>query len=672
MRLARLRRRSVASGWALLAWSVLASSTARGQTLELALDSIEHPAVSAQQISLRIDDAAQRHAVLRIGTLRLGDRKFSQVLVDCSDFRWERKQIECRRGDLRAAGQKRPIPLSFNYKFATQALEVVAVPAPAERWRLTTTGQGDDRRITIGVENGDVESIAGWVPQMAALGAKGKLSGTVAWQGIGARGKLEGSVRLTKGAFSNAPGTRAADRISANLAVSAHRQGAAWDWRLQFAWDGGEALWAPWYFSSGGLSAELTGTYDPRKVRVTHGRVAMRDVGEATFEAQWARRDGTIERASFNTGSIDLASAAPLLISPLLEQAAAPKLNLLGVVQVRGVVDSGRVTELDAELRRVSAVEADQRFGLTNVTGPLAWRRDAPTAGALRVGGASFGKLALGAFDIPYRAHGMSFDVPKLDIPLLDGRVVIDNADAALEDGNWRWQFGGSLYPVSMERLTEALGQPRMTGTMSASIPAVRHAESTITMDGALVIQVFDGYLSATDLKVIEPLGRVPRLQGTLDARHIDLGQLTETFSFGSITGYVDGYVKDMELAHWRPQRFDALVTSSPGSYRKRISQRAVQNISALGGGGAAAAIQRSFLGFFEEFGYDRLGLSCSLRRGVCAMGGVAPAANGYVIVKGGGLPSITVIGYNRNVDWDELVARLKRVTETNAKPIVK
>jgi len=38
----------------------------------------------------------------------------------------------------------------------------------------------------------------------------------------------------------------------------------------------------------------------------------------------------------------------------------------------------------------------------------------------------------------------------------------------------------------------------------------------------------------------------------------------------------------------------------------------------------------------------------------------------GYVIVKGGGLPAITVMGYNRNVGWRELLARLKRVTEGN------
>jgi hypothetical protein len=127
-----------------------------------------------------------------------------------------------------------------------------------------------------------------------------------------------------------------------------------------------------------------------------------------------------------------------------------------------------------------------------------------------------------------------------------------------------------------------------------------------------------------------------------------------------------------MELANWEPVRFDARIESSPGNYPKRISQKAVQNISALGGAGAAAAIQRSFLRFFEQFGYQQIGLSCRLNNGICQMDGVERAPQGYVIVKGGGIPAISVIGYNRYVSWRELVDRLKRITQGNVKPIVK
>ena len=141
--------------------------------------------------------------------------------------------------------------------------------------------------------------------------------------------------------------------------------------------------------------------------------------------------------------------------------------------------------------------------------------------------------------------------------------------------------------------------------------------------------------------------------------RSLDLDLVTRAFSFGSITGRIDAQVNGLELANWLPVKFDARVESSPGNYRKRISQRAVENITSLGGSSASAAIQRTALRFFDEFGYSRIGWSCKLRNGVCEMGGVGPGTGGYVIVEGGGVPAITVMGYNRAVDWEELIARL-------------
>jgi hypothetical protein len=132
----------------------------------------------------------------------------------------------------------------------------------------------------------------------------------------------------------------------------------------------------------------------------------------------------------------------------------------------------------------------------------------------------------------------------------------------------------------------------------------------------------------------------------------------------------VDVDVKGLELVRWKPVRFDARLESSPGDYSRTISQRAVENISALGGAGAAA-LQRSFLRFFERFRYRRLGLSCRLAGGVCEMGGVAEAPGGYVIVEGGGIPAITVIGYNRAVGWSELLERLQRITQENVRPVI-
>jgi hypothetical protein len=86
-----------------------------------------------------------------------------------------------------------------------------------------------------------------------------------------------------------------------------------------------------------------------------------------------------------------------------------------------------------------------------------------------------------------------------------------------------------------------------------------------------------------------------------------------------------------------------------------------VQNLSNIGGGGGgvAAALQSGALRFFQDFGYDRLGLSCRLRNDVCQMSGVGPAASGYYIVKGSGLPRINIIGNEQRVDWPRLVSQI-------------
>jgi hypothetical protein len=47
-------------------------------------------------------------------------------------------------------------------------------------------------------------------------------------------------------------------------------------------------------------------------------------------------------------------------------------------------------------------------------------------------------------------------------------------------------------------------------------------------------------------------------------------------------------------------------------------------------------------------------------------MGGIQPAATGFYIVKGSGLPRIDVIGNQSRVAWSRLVRQLARITESD------
>jgi hypothetical protein len=156
--------------------------------------------------------------------------------------------------------------------------------------------------------------------------------------------------------------------------------------------------------------------------------------------------------------------------------------------------------------------------------------------------------------------------------------------------------------------------------------------------------------------------------------RNLDLEAVTGTFSFGMITGRLHADVRNLELFRWAPVRFDTRLYTPPGDKsRHLISQRAVKNLSNIGGsgGGVAAALQSGFLRFFENFRYSRLGLSCRLENEICEMDGIEPQkGDAYYIVKGSGLPRIDIIGNAHRVSWKRLVSQLVAIQESGG-PIV-
>ena len=88
-----------------------------------------------------------------------------------------------------------------------------------------------------------------------------------------------------------------------------------------------------------------------------------------------------------------------------------------------------------------------------------------------------------------------------------------------------------------------------------------------------------------------------------------------------------------------------------------------MDNLTSIGGG-AGSALSGGFMRFFDDFNYDRLGISCTLRNEVCQMDGVGPSNGGYYIVRGRGLPRINVIGGARRVSWPVLLRQLTRLDQ--------
>ena len=152
-------------------------------------------------------------------------------------------------------------------------------------------------------------------------------------------------------------------------------------------------------------------------------------------------------------------------------------------------------------------------------------------------------------------------------------------------------------------------------------------------------------------------------------ARGLDLGMLTHTYAFGSIEGRFDLDLRDLELAGWHPLRFDARIASSSGEHLRLLSLGALKDITALGeakkeGEAQAKAINRLPERSIGGFAYNRIGLGCLLRDGICHLSGIEghDEANKVLIMEGSGFPSINIIGYNRRIAWEALVERFREV----------
>jgi hypothetical protein len=281
-----------------------------------------------------------------------------------------------------------------------------------------------------------------------------------------------------------------------------------------------------------------------------------------------------------------------------------------------------------------------------------------------------FHRIVSGAAQSQWQSRGgtLSLRQPVL-MPVLKG-------DLRIGELNWRPAAAKGqrldtslvLAGVDMTAFSRAMGWPAFPGTLGGAIPSLRWVDDRFELQGGLSANLFGGFVDITQLSLQQPFGPSPVLSGDIQLKQLDLAAITSVFDFGSITGRLDGSIDDLRLVNWHPVAFKARLLAGGGG---RISQRAVNNLTSVGGGGMAAGLQGAVLKLFKTFGYKRIGLNCILQGSLCQMSGLGSSGGGYTILEGRGLPRLSVIGHQTRVDWPTLVARLRTAIGGSA-PVVR
>lgn len=653
------------------------SAIAANSRISLSIDDISSPVFSAKNIKVRLAGQQFSKLEFRIGEIAVQRKTWRNVKIYCVHFQLKNELIECISGKILLPNAA-PIAVALRFFSHKRVLEIKVKPNSDEVWHISLHWKDNMWRSKLTVTNGQAKHVARWLPnsETMPMPGEGDINGIIKLSGsMDGIAQIVAELLIDKLAFSDLYGLRAGENVSVlfnfNAVYSSDHN--HWQWHSDVNWLEGEVFWQPLYFTGGGSSLSLNGSMNKQNIDLRHGKIFLHDIGEFFFSGSLARPSKKLIDFDLHATSVEMSSMFDQILRPFLSDTVFSEMNVTGRSSLAWRFHDGINQSLVLDLHDVSVTDQQNRFAFNRINAHIPWQMDNATVADIRFLSGQVLRIPFGAVRVPLEINQFEFKIPQLVLPVLDGELKLENFYASHHHNNWHWQFNGELLPISMEKLTEALQIQLMHGTLSGVIPKVSYVDSTIAVEGELLFSIFDGMITAKNLKLIEPLGLTPHLTVDLEMNNLDLELLTRTFSFGSIQGRIDMDMQNLELASWWPIKFDAKLTSSTGSYPRRISQAAIQNISALGGATAVATIQRSFLQFFEEFTYSNIGWQCSLRNNVCRMDGIEPAfvsestePQGYVIVKGGGIPAITVIGYNRNVDWEELINRLKRITQGN------
>jgi len=498
-------------------------------------------------------------------------------------------------------------------------------------------------------------SLSGRVDARLDVAAGGTgLAGDIALQGLAfdsESGELAGSALQLRGPLDVRFGTRA----SARLQLRAPR---------------GQLLFGPVYFQLPESDSVLRVVLEQDAAGQWQAPVLAWDdqQGLAVEAALHAVQDAA---PSLRVATIDmqLAPVVDRYLRTALAAAGFDGLQVSGTARGSGRYEDGRWQALDLQIEDAAISDPQQRIEVAGLGANLHIAADAPDNRmlwrGLKIYRIAFGD---GQAQWQWRPDSLRLSEP-LVLDVLGGKLRVPRLERQPIDSGAQWQGELALQGIDMLALSTALDWPHFAGTLSGVLPGFVYRDGGFTTEGDLQLRVFDGSMRVSHLSSERSFGVAPTVGADVEFDNLDLEQVSAAMDFGAVQGWLDGEVRGLRLLDWAPMAFDAQLRTDPDyPHKQRISQRAVQGLSSVGGGGSAAG--NPMMKLFDSFPYAQIGLSCRLVDNVCAMGGLDEIAGGYTILRGSGLPRLTVIGHQRHVDWPVLLDRLGAVSAGQA-PVI-
>jgi hypothetical protein len=683
--------------------AIVASIAHAIEEIELTIDAISGADWSANGLSARLDLLEEAQVgTLEIQALHVADlaQPIRDVRIECATVEISTVRIGCNNANVVAqvpglGAQRFHADLVYGRADGSIQFAIRGIRIDSGRLALSGSLRDEGWNVIARSEQLPLKELMTLARTFEVVlpvsGAAGAISADVQARGAGAGiAALAIKAQLHELTANNDSGSIASDRLTMTVDAQLRKEAEQWRYKIDVSAHAGQAYVEPFFVDFGvhALAADAAGLFTESGAliidtfHIEHADVLAAS-GRTVVDMQHSQ---PVRELELKLGKLQFPGAYESYLQPLLLDTNFKALQTSGALSGEIAVTDGAPTDIKLSIANIGVDGGAENFSIRELGGNVRWRKQeespqdrrslAVPASELHWTSAALYGLELGTSSLKFTTQERNVRlIEPARIPLLDGALQLDSLrvrNAGLP--SVAFMIDATIEPISAQRLCQAFGWPEFGGRVGGTISKLRMREGIVTLGTTLEARVFDGVVRVSDLRLEEPFGKWPRFYSSIDLQNLDLELVTGAFSFGRITGRMSGAIKDLELFNWAPIAFDARLFTPPSdSSRHRISQRAVENIGSIGGGGAGvtAALSSGFLRFFDDFNYKRLGISCRLHNEVCEMNGVAPAPNGgYYLVQGRGLPRIDVIGNSRRVDWPRLVQQLIAATESGG-PVV-
>ena len=436
---------------------------------QLSFAELQFAGGSARAVRVELPAAGQHAGRLEVGALRIGDRQWGPLRLDCRALSLANGVVACRDGRLDGIPGTGVVRLNFSYDTSAEnGTARLEFPAGG-RADLRIVNRG---RLDLSLDRFPLARLLPFVPILHTWHPAALLDGALQID----RSGVHFDLRLSDGRFADASGLHAGE----GLAGRARGQvtilpGERLDWQVDVAWEAGDVFWNP-VLVSPAIKLSARGNADGDHIRIDALELVAPGVSGLSASALLTRAPLALVAGEARLQAGDLALLGPRFALPLLAPAQLERWRVAG--SVGGVLNwsDGQFDSAQLDLSEAGFSYLGQRFRVGPLSGEIGWQRNRATPARLRVDGLHWQKLDFEPFELVAEIDGDALTLAPARLPVLDGAIVIDAMRLAKQADGWQGEGGFYMEPVSMARLTEALDLPQPK--ISHHLAALRRAVS--------------------------------------------------------------------------------------------------------------------------------------------------------------------------------------------------